>query len=85
MKNSTYESLVKKHGCKMVHVEAILPDIGLDTKKSAVAKHHKGILGFPIHKSGGRNGPWMVNLEQFAEYQDELNRKATEKFNYLHN
>ena len=85
MKNSTYESLVAKHGCKMVLLKEILPYIGLGTVKTAVELYHKGTLGFPIHKSRGDEGKWIVYLDQFADYQDELNREATEKFNYLHN
>ena len=85
MKNNTYDSLVAKHGGKMIPLEDICIYAGYKTLKAAKEKAINHSLPFPSFKTGGRNGVWFVNAEHLAKYLDEQDRKYTEKYNYLHN
>ena len=87
MKNSTYGSLVAKHGGKMVPLtnEIALEYAGLKLAKTAISEFNKGNLPFPLFRIGNKHGKWKVNMEKLADYLDSKDREYTEKFNYLHN
>lgn len=77
----TYESLVLKHGCKIIPLSEAMVYAGIDTLKTATRKAVNFDLPFPAFRTGYRNG-WYVNAWRLAEFLDNKDREYTELFNY---
>lgn len=78
----TYESLVEKHGCRMIPLSEAAKYIGIHSLKHAVEKAVNLELPFPAFPAGKRRESWMVNAERLAEYLDSLDKEWAEKFDY---